>query len=253
MLKKQLMQAINDQALTHGEQLSTMVRHAEEEHSNALNTLLQGAEHSLGNVHSLIRDLSVEAESISIITANARDEWPKLQAYMESFSTAVSTVNEALDTISHDINVQSEVFSQMKEEQKEAASSLAQLGTTVSHLATMAQEHAEIINATAIMTRRNFLQVESDHVLSTLVRNILQLMSLLSLFDGLPFMMSSFRLFGLASSVCQVLWCAVSSIMTSFLVREAPLPLIVMLPYSTTKTAHGHYTIGMSSIYTYLS
>ncbi|KAG8755922.1 hypothetical protein FRC14_003527 [Serendipita sp. 396] len=221
MLKKQLMQAINEQALTHGEQLSTLVRHAEEEHTNALHTLLQGADHSLGNVHSLIKDLTVEAESISIITANARDEWPKLQTYMESFSTAVSTVNEALDTISHDLNVQSEVFSQMKEEQKEVASSLAQLGTTVSHLANMAQEHAEIINATAIMTRRNFLQVESDHVLSTFVRNILQLMSLLSLFDGLPLRMSSFRLFGLASSVCQVLWCAVSSTMTSFLVREA--------------------------------
>ncbi|KAG8814542.1 hypothetical protein FRC17_001085 [Serendipita sp. 399] len=216
--KNQLAKAVKEQASAHGEQ-----------HAATLHQLLRGTEHSLGNIHSLLNELNAEAASLSFITvssspmevqnlqlkvekANAREEWPKLKSYMESFSLAVNTVNAALDTISHGLGVQSEV-----EEQRAVATSLVQLGTTVSQLTVIAQEHTDILNETATMARHKLLHIEKSDTIGALMGNIVQLMSFLSLFEGMSQRMSSWHLLRSASSLFQVLWYAISSTMASLL------------------------------------
>ncbi|KAG8819550.1 hypothetical protein FRC17_010408 [Serendipita sp. 399] len=216
LFKNQLERAVNEQASAHGEQLSELVRRTEGEarsiHAAALHQLLRGTEHSLGNIHSLLNELNAEAASLSLITANAREEWPKLKSYMESFSLAVNTVNAALDTISHGLGVQSEV-----EEQRAVATSLVQLGTTVSQLTVIAQEHTDILNETATMARHKLLHIEKSDTIGALMGNFVQLMSFLSLFEGMSQRMSSRHLLRSASSLYQVLWYAISSTMASLL------------------------------------
>ncbi|PVF99252.1 hypothetical protein CPB86DRAFT_825142 [Serendipita vermifera] len=162
--------SLDEHITTHGQRLSQLVTRTEAEYARAIDALLKEASQSLRSVQNAITALSAETNDLSSITSRARDEWPRLEEGLVTFSSSVNIANRALAHLISQMETQSVAVDNLIGRQQEATAAVSILSASINELSTTTNDRIESINASTLALQRNLRLNSPDGFLEWICR-----------------------------------------------------------------------------------